>query len=446
MAVIVTAVFLSQALFFSILAMEANSKIEQFEQTFVFDRIATVFRDTRDASAADRQRILVAQSSPEVVFNLMSRTEGRSPDIDGPFGRLLELMPGPVSVLEQPVRLRDALVFWFNDETENCFLTRMDDPVQMECPYWQISVQFPDGTWLAATGQPLPEAYLILAPVFLSALMSLLGITLVVALLTRHLTAPLRLLSDAAEKIGRGGSVAALPETGPKELVSVLSAFNVMQERLTRFVHDRTTMLASVGHDLRTPITSLRLRAEFVDDDALKDHIVASLDDMQAMVDSFLTFSRQDVSEERDQDFDLVKLCERLAEHTSGMTFSTDQVSCVVRGRKIALQRALSNLIDNAIKYGKVARVSLSSGEGAVSLTIDDRGNGVPENMFEEIFSPFVRLDQARSVVQGSVGLGLSIARSIVRKHGGDVVPRKLSDGFRMHVTIPGSARIDRGT
>lgn len=446
MAVIVTAVFLSQALFFSILAMEANSKIEQFEQTFVFDRIATVFRDTRDASAADRQRILVAQSSPEVVFNVMSRTEGRSPDIDGPFGRLLELMPGPVSVLEQPVRLRDALVFWFNDETENCFLTRMDDPVQMECPYWQISVQFPDGTWLAAAGQPSPEAYLILAPVFLSALMSLLGITLVVALLTRHLTAPLRLLSDAAEKIGRGGSVAALPETGPKELVSVLSAFNVMQERLTRFVHDRTTMLASVGHDLRTPITSLRLRAEFVDDDALKDHIVASLDDMQAMVDSFLTFSRQDVSEERDQDFDLVKLCERLAEHTSGMTFSTDQVSCVVRGRKIALQRALSNLIDNAIKYGKVARVSLSSGEGAVSLTIDDRGNGVPENMFEEIFSPFVRLDQARSVVQGSVGLGLSIARSIVRKHGGDVVPRKLSDGFRMHVTIPGSARIDRGT
>jgi len=196
-------------------------------------------------------------------------------------------------------------------------------------------------------------------------------------------------------------------------------------------------MLAAVSHDLRTPITSLRLRAEFVDDERLKDHMVESLDDMQTMVDSFLTFARQDITEEPLQDFDLVKLCRRMADDTVGMKFTTPETECRIRGRKVGLQRALANLVDNAIKYGKEARVHLSVEGDLISLTVDDAGNGVPDKMLEEIFSPFTRLDHARSVVEGSVGLGLSIARSIIRKQGGDVVPANLTDGFRMKITLP---------
>jgi len=442
-AVIVGSVFVSQALVFSLLLFETDDKIDQYEQTTIVDRIATIFRYSRLENAENRQRIVDAATNVDEVFLISQNPQGAllKPIDSGPFSGLLDTLQAPVLFRERSVGFSDALLFWFGDDGENCFLHPNANPDLSDCPYWQVSVQFPDGMWLTATGLPSPEAYFILAPIFVSVLLSLLGITVVVALLTRRLTAPLRQLSAAADRVGRGEDVEALSETGPRELSSVMTAFNVMQERISRFVHDRTMALAAVSHDLRTPITSLRLRAEFVDDEQLRDKIIESLDDMQVMVESFLTFARQDIAEEVQQDFDLVKMCKRMADETEGMMFESAEATCHFRGRRVGLQRALTNLVGNAIKYGGSAMVRLEVDETTIRITIDDAGKGVPEDMFEDIFAPFTRMDQARSVVEGSVGLGLSIARSIIRKHGGDIHPSNLPEGFRMTVTLPVSAK-----
>ncbi len=248
---------------------------------------------------------------------------------------------------------------------------------------------------------------------------------LVAFLAVRRLGRPLQRLTDAAERLGRGEEIEVLPEDGPDDVRRTTEAFNRMQARLRRFVADRTRMMAAISHDLRTPITSLRLRAEFIAEPEMKEKIIATLDEMQAMTESALAFAREEATAEpsRTTDLDalLESLCADLAELGWDVTFvHGDRVPW--RGRPDALRRALRNLIENAVRYGGRARVRLGVDADGVDIRIEDDGPGIPAADFEKVFAPFVRLESSRNRTTGGVGLGLSIARTIVRSHGGDIV------------------------
>tara|TARA_R110002096_G_scaffold13392_11_gene47586 strand:- start:607 stop:1977 length:1371 start_codon:yes stop_codon:yes gene_type:complete len=270
---------------------------------------------------------------------------------------------------------------------------------------------------------------------FASFLIAGLGSAIVVLLLVRRAMRPLHALSAAAEKLGRGETVPPLAERGPLDIRQTTAAFNQMQDRLQRFVSDRTRMLAAISHDLRSPITALRLRAELVDQDDLRERIVASLDEMQQMVEAILAFARQEAMVEPTETVDLAALGKAIVAERAEMGQPVEWLGGDARlypCRPKALKRALGNLIDNAVRYGERARVSLEP-DGFV---VEDDGPGIPEDRLEHVFEPFARLEESRNIDTGGTGLGLSIARSIARGHGGDVILGNRSDGQGIVATL----------
>jgi signal transduction histidine kinase len=262
-----------------------------------------------------------------------------------------------------------------------------------------------------------------------------------VILSTRRITRAVTALAAAADRLGRGEAVPPLAEEGPDEVRRATRAFNEMQARLRRFIDDRTRLLAALGHDLRTPITALRLRAEFVEEDEVRERLLATLDEMQRMVEATLAFARDEAHSEEVRELDLAALvdgvCEDMAELGRPVTFaSTSRLVAPVRG--LALRRALRNLIENALTYGERARVALRNTPTEAVITVDDDGPGIPAGDLERVFEPFTRLETSRSRETGGVGLGLAIARSVARAHGGELeLSNRPEGGLRATLSLP---------
>jgi signal transduction histidine kinase len=257
----------------------------------------------------------------------------------------------------------------------------------------------------------------------------------------RRLSRGLARFADAAEEFGRSAEAPPLPETGPVELSLATRAFNRMQERLRRFVRDRTQMLAAISHDLRTPLTRMRLRAEFVDDEEQRNKMLHDIGEMESMISATMAFARDDATREprREEDLDELvdNLCQSLGE--TGHDVQYEAVGPVpVRCSPMALKRALGNLLENATKYGQRARTKLNQGMGQVTIEIDDDGPGIPEEMQEAVFQPFFRLETSRNRDTGGVGLGLSVARTIIHGHGGELtLANRPEGGLRATVILP---------
>lgn len=251
------------------------------------------------------------------------------------------------------------------------------------------------------------------------------GIIIVVIVVVRRVTRATTALADAASRFGRGENVEPLPEQGPEDVRVAIRAFNTMRERLTLFVQSRTQMLAAISHDLRTPLTALRVRAELIEDDDNRERMQASIDEMSAMVESALDFARAASSEESSRDIDLSALadsvCEDLRDIGQPVEF-IDGEPMVARCRPLAVRRALRNLIDNAIKHAGSARVGTRVTDGNIEIQVCDDGPGIPEASLARVMEPFVRLEASRSRETGGVGMGLAITASIAHDHGGELV------------------------
>ncbi|MDA5095882.1 ATP-binding protein [Aliiroseovarius sp. KMU-50] len=256
-------------------------------------------------------------------------------------------------------------------------------------------------------------------------------------LLTR-LTGPLRRLVGAADRLGRGEDVDELPMIGPTEMRDLTSTFNHMQDRLTRFVADRTRLLAALGHDLRSPLTAMRVRAEMVDDEETRESLVASVEEMQSMVEATLTFARGLAGSEKSEVLDIGDFLEDLRSDMVPSFKLEKGPSHDARIRPHALRRALRNVIENAERYGGIARVSNQVHPDEFVITVDDDGPGIPALDLERVFDPFFRLEESRSLETGGHGLGLSIARTIIRAHGGDIsLSNRAEGGLRATIAIP---------
>lgn len=315
-----------------------------------------------------------------------------------------------------------------------------------------ISIQFDDGRWLNAATRPNLPVRGWAAASLISMALTAVALVAVVIFLVRRLTRPMRRLAVAAEGIGRGEDVANLPESGPEDIQRVTRAFNRMQARLERFVRDRTQMLAAISHDLRSPITVLRLRAEMIDDDDMREKMLGTLDEMSEMTEAALAFVREEANREQTRSIDLSALigavCDDIAEalgksDADGAVMFESLEGLTVRGRSVSLKRALRNVIENAVAYGGCARIRLEASDSVATIFIDDDGPGIAPAAREDVFAPFFRLEGSRNRETGGVGLGLSIARTIIRGHGGDIELDNREDtagnvaGLRVIMTFP---------
>ncbi len=288
----------------------------------------------------------------------------------------------------------------------------------------RVAVRLSDGSWLNFMA-PLDMIDSLWRPRFVLSLAVMAVLVMLIGVWAlRRATRPFATFAAAAERLGVDVAAPPLPETGPREVRGAAHAFNVMQGRLRRFVEDRTQMLAAISHDLRTPITRMRLRAEFVDDDEQREKMLADLAEMEAMIAATLAFARDDAASEPHRPMDLGSLLQGLADdfaETGAAVAYHGPQSLAIRGRPAALKRAFANLVDNAVKYGGGAEIGLSTADGLAVVEIADRGPGIPEAEREKVFAPFYRLERSRSRETGGSGLGLAVARSILRGHGGDI-------------------------
>jgi signal transduction histidine kinase len=331
--------------------------------------------------------------------------------------------------------------FFNNDATELRGTLQQVLGQQLAGPAFIISLQLPDQTWVnfaAADEATVPvwsfESLALIAIVLVAVIaLSVFGI--------QRLTAPLQTLTQAAERLGRDVNAPPLPERGAADVRQALHAFNKMQGRIQRFVEDRTRMIAAISHDLRTPITRLRLRAEFIDDAEQQTKMLADLDDMETMIRSTLSFAREEANPEPRCDLDLVALLQSVCEDAPDVMLMIEPEGAgplSYNGQPVALRRGFGNLLDNAVKYGRRASVCLSIGAEAITVTFDDDGPGLPDEELERVFRPFYRVETSRSRDTGGTGLGLPVARTVFRSHGGDVVLSNRSEGgLRATVTLP---------
>jgi signal transduction histidine kinase len=305
----------------------------------------------------------------------------------------------------------------------------------------QVSFQLSDGSWTNFDLTIADDQGLWSPHTIGSLLIMLLGILVLGVWATRWVGRPASTFALAADRLGRDVNAPPLPEDGPLEMRQAVAAFNEMQARIRRFVDDRTRMLAAISHDLRSPLTRLRLRADMLPDELTRARMLDDIDEMETMVASALDFARGESGDEKTEAVDLAATLATICDNASDVGLAA---SYAWEGRLLydcrpkALKRALTNLVENAARYGHRAEVRGHIDEGTVTIVIDDDGPGIPEAEIEAVFEPFYRLDDSRNRKSGGVGLGMTVARSIIRAHGGDIhLLNRPNGGLRATVTLP---------
>ncbi len=288
----------------------------------------------------------------------------------------------------------------------------------------QIDLQLQDGTWIAVTepGRELATARRLRNVVILAVALALIAVLSLLA--ARMIIRPLQHLAAAADRLGREREFTPVSKPEVPELDAIADSFNEMQQRLKRFVDERTHMLAAISHDLRTPLTRLRLFAEFVTDQQQRALVLNDINEMEQMLRESLAFASDEARREPHSRVDLaallISLCDTVSDAGGKVSYEGPdhaELPC----QPVAIRRAFANLIDNACKYGKQADVRLTEHADAMEVTIADCGPGIPADQVELAFTPFRRLEGSRNRESGGVGLGLSIARDVFHGHGGSI-------------------------
>lgn len=290
-------------------------------------------------------------------------------------------------------------------------------------PNFFASVQLSANKWIIIRSRVQEHPWFWLGMLISAAVLFLALISLCL-FIVNNLAMPSQQFIEAAQRFGVDVQSAPMPLTGPPEIRKLIRAFNEMQNQIRRLLTDRTQMLAAISHDLRTPITRLQLRLENFKDSPQYEKMLQDLAEMEQMINSILSFSRDYIRAEPVELLDLNALVETLCNNMTDagheVQFHGTESRLPFYGRLTALKRALSNLIENAIKYGDIAEVSVQKSEDLIQINISDHGPGIPVHEFENVFAPFYRVDKSRNKQRGS-GLGLAVARDIIRAHGGDI-------------------------
>ncbi len=309
-----------------------------------------------------------------------------------------------------------------------------------------VSVRLDDGSWINFSSTTVRAAQHADWSVMAVTICFGVAIVVVAVLLLRWATRPLRDLALAAERFSLDQTPQPLSETGPAEVRRAARAFNTMRERIQHLVSERTQALAAVSHDLRTPITRLRLRSELMEDAATRDLVDADLAEMESMINSTLEFLRGGLSSEAIRPIDIVSVIETIVDDHAdlGQAVSLSGVGHGrVLGRLLSLKRVFWNIIGNALKYGGHVSVAIAETPAGLVITVEDDGPGIPDGDMERVFQPFIRLEESRGRETGGSGLGLTIARAVISAHGGHIsLANRPEGGLRVTISLP---RLDQG-
>ncbi len=408
------------------------------------------------------EQILAGQAPPAGADKLLSiRMQQKPPteDRDSEFERRMAeriahdlgvtadrvLFSSPFPRLRSPLRPPPP----FMERPEHFRRMRMEprlggppmDPQGVVFAPFRVSVKLADGLWRVIE----PRRHNLLGPweqrVLVWFLASVAILTPLAYVFARRLAAPIAAFAAAADRLGRDPNAPPLQVDGSSEIALAASAFNDMQDRLRRYVNDRTAMIGAVAHDLRTPLTRLRFHIEGAPE-SVRAKAAGDIAEMDAMVAAVLAFVRDGAQEGVRSRLELSSLLQTVADEFEERGADVRVVradQAVINGDVLALKRMLTNLIDNAVKFGGLARVTLERIDGTLEIRIEDDGPGLAEGDLEAVFEPFRRVDPSRSRDTGGIGLGLTVARTIARAHGGDVVlGNRLGGGLLARVRLPG--------
>lgn len=304
-----------------------------------------------------------------------------------------------------------------------------------------LAVQLTDGSWIIFAA---PNRIWGLEPTARWAVWLLflgIAISTTTAFAARQFATPVKELAAAVREFGVNTRAPPITETGPRELRQVIRTFNEMQAQIQQFVSHRTTMLAAISHDLRTPLTRMRLRGELIEDPVQQGRLFRDVDEMQAMIDGALAFFRDDADTESATVFDLANVLTTIANDFADQSIDVQYAGPVhvpYRGRPFALKRAFTNLVENANKYASAPEIHLECGAHALEVMVIDHGPGIPEEMLPQVFLPYFRVEKSRNRNTGGVGLGLTVAQAIVHAHGGTIVlANRQVGGLEVLVSLP---------
>ena len=266
---------------------------------------------------------------------------------------------------------------------------------------------------------------------------ALLMITIAIIFL-KNQTRPIVNLAKAAEKFGRGEKVDEYRPSGAMEIRQAGLEFDKMRKRIMRHLNQRSEMLSGISHDLRTPLTRLKLQLSFIEDKELSKKMSADIDEMEKMLNEYLQFTSSTFVE-KDETFDISELIEDIIKKYNNKDISNKIIPRIyMSGRKNLIKRSINNLIDNSIKYAKKIEIQLNKKNNNITITLDDDGIGIPKNEYQNVFKPFYKIDKGRADSKSSVGLGLAITSDIIKSHGGNIILEKSHlNGLRVKVFLP---------
>ena len=263
-------------------------------------------------------------------------------------------------------------------------------------------------------------------------------VVLISLIFLKNQTRPITNLARVAEKFGKGEEIEEFKPSGAAEIRQAGYEFDKMRKRIVRHLNQRSEMLSGISHDLRTPLTRMKLQIAFIKDKELSNKLAEDINEMEKMLNEYLQFTSSSYIE-KDEQFNLSELINNSIKKYNNKNITRDITEGIyLNGRKNLIQRCINNLIDNAIKYGDKVNIELNKNNNNLFIKIEDNGPGIPENEYSNVFKPFYKIDKGRADSKSSVGLGLSIASDIIRSHGGNIkLEKSLMNGLGVKIFLP---------
>ncbi|WP_064118065.1 ATP-binding protein [Pseudomonas fluorescens] len=411
------------ALFFQVAGIWARPPIER---TGLLEQIAATSRVIEAAPADLRPQLAAAASSA------MLQVSWKAQRVDfGLPNKGVRIDASRVPVLQQLLG-DDRKIEAFNPG---------DWPNDNPQAHYAALVQLVDGSWLAFIPPERSWGLELGTRIAIIITLGLIATLLVAWIATRQLANPLQRFARAARRFGTDLRAPPIKPEGPDEIRQVIVAFNTMQAQIQHFISERTHMLASISHDLRAPLTRMRLRSEFMEDLDHQGKLIRDVEEMQSMINAALAFFREDTHREQTTAFDLSELLQTIVDDYRDQHINVDfagPAHLVYEGRPLGIKRVIVNLLENAVKYAQQPGIALRREEYSICIEVSDDGPGIPEAALERVFDPFFRLEASRNRDTGGVGLGLSAARAIVREQGGELtLSNRDGAGLLARVELP---------
>ncbi|GAA4494951.1 sensor histidine kinase [Gluconacetobacter tumulicola] len=418
------------------------------QATGLVQQVATVIRLVDAATPAERARLATAANTDTIHYGWYDAGSAVAGVLER--GQYLEPQVAQSRAFLEPFLARkpDRIVVFQEDNPVSRAPGLPYDRIRNPDAYF-VGVRLADGSWILGIALQRFWGFSPFERLMLQVVTLALWVIAVSLIASRQLSRPIEHLAESVRQFGHQPPSASIEEVGPREIKLVARTINGMQAEIQRFIEYRTTMLAAISHDLRTPLTRIRLRGEYIDDKWQQANLFRDVDEMQAMIDGALSFFRDDAASEAATVFDLPGLLQTIAYDYSDQGHRVDyhgpNKTCYV-GRLYVLKRVFTNLVENSIKYGKVPTIDLEQqDDGSLIVFVRDRGPGIPPEVLPRVFDPYFRVDKSRNRQTGGVGLGLTSAQAIVRSHGGDIVmENREGGGLEVRVLLPAMIQTGR--